>query len=195
MRMHTVLLAVVVAAVGSVALLAASTAGAQSQEGQPTTITVDPVQQEAGKPAVLTAHVTDKNGKGLASIALRFYVLTEPFGEKYLKVGEVTSDGQGKGSVSWKPTWVGDIKTLVIFAGNKDYAQSRAEGQLKAVGPVTPHENAQFGLQTVRDIAPVAVAAIVGVVWLTFIVIIGLVVVAVRSDGKAAVSEHEGGTA
>ena len=64
----------------------------------------------------------------------------------------------------------------------KDYAASQADFQFKSVGPVKVHANADFGLQSVRDWAPFVVAALVAIIWTTFIVVFLRVVIAMRAE-------------
>ena len=61
--------------------------------------------------------------------------------------------------------------------------------QARALGPVAAHENATFGLQTVRDVAPYVVGGLVAVIWVTFILVFVRVLVAMRVESPAPARE------
>jgi hypothetical protein len=190
MRIRSLFAAALLATVGALSLLA--TAPAQAADPVVTKITVDQTpDQQPGKPVTASAKLTDASGKTVSGVLLKFYVVTDAFGPLPMKMAEATTDASGTATVSFKPTWVGDIKAQVYFTGNANYAASLADFQFKAVGPVKIHQNAKFGLQTVRDWAPFVVAALVAVIWATFIVVFLRVVLAMRGgSGEPATAKH-----
>ncbi len=173
-----------IVAIVSTMFFAAGTAVAQREPpGKATAIKVpQPADQERGKPVSVSAELADASGKPLGGFPLKLYVLTEPFGPKLMKVAEATTESDGVATFSYKPSWVGDIKVTVIFAGTKDFAASQSNGQFKAVGPVTLHRNADFGLESIREWAPTVVGLLVAAIWSTFIVVVVRLVFAIRSD-------------
>lgn len=139
---------------------------------KPTTITIAPIDQPKGEPAILSATLKDADGNVLGGQMLRFYVLTEVFGPRLMKVGEALTDVSGTASVAFRPSWLGENKVTVIYAGSQASAKSQAEAAFNAVGPVKLHQNAEFGLQTVRDWAPFVAFSLVFVVWATLLVVL-----------------------
>jgi len=188
MRIRSLVAVALLSTVGALSLLASALA---EDVPQPTTITVNPTpDQQSGKPVTASAKLADKSGKGVSGVLLKFYVITDAFGPLPMKMAEATTDSTGTATVSFKPTWVGDVKARVYFNGNANYAAAQSDFQFKSVGPVKLHENAKFGLQSVRDWAPFVVAALVAVIWATFIVVFLRVVLAMRADsGKPAAAK------
>ena len=183
MRIRTLVAVAILAVASSLALL--TTAQAQDAP-KATTVTVSPTaDQQSGKPVSASAKLTDSAGKTLSGFLLKFYVVTDAFGPLPMKVGEATTDSSGTATVSFKPTWIGDVKAQVYFNGTAAYAASKADFQFKSVGPVKTHENAKFGLQEVRDWAPYAVAGLVAIIWVTFIVVFLRVALAMRSGSDS----------
>ncbi len=180
MRIRSLVAVALLGVVGALSLLATAQA---EDTPQVTTITVNPTpDQTPGKPVTASATLTDKSGKTISGVMLKFYVITDAFGPLPMKMAEATTDSTGTATVSFKPTWVGDIKARVYFNGTKDFAASQADFQFKSVGPVKVHANADFGLQSVRDWAPFVVAALVAIIWTTFIVVFLRVVIAMRAE-------------
>jgi len=180
--------ALAIVAIVSTMFFAAGTARAQQEPtARATAIKItQPADQVPAKPASVSAQLTDASGKALGGFPLKLYVLTEPFGARLMKVAEATTEADGVATFSYKPTWVGDIKVTVIFAGTKDFAASQSNSQFKAVGPVTLHRNADFGLESIRQWAPTVVGLLVAAIWSTFIVVVVRLVFAIRSDDAAA---------
>ena len=186
------LLAIV--AIISTIFLAAGSALAQTEPtAKATAIKItQPADQQPGKPVSVSAQLTDASGANLGGFPLKLYVLTEPFGPRLMKVAEATTGSDGVATFSFTPTWVGDIKVTVLFAGTKDFAATQSNSQLKAVGPVTLHRNADFGLESIREWAPTVVALLVAAIWSTFIVVVVRLVFAIRSDDAEATPNAPG---
>ena len=146
-------------------------ARAQSEPAT-TTLTVQPIQHTAGEPAILSATITDSSGAAVGDVPLNFYVETDAFGPKLMKVGTAVTDVTGAASVSFDPTWEGENKVTVIFPGNAAYTTSRAETLFEAIGPIEGHVNAEFGIKTIRDWAPLVAFALVIAVWGTLLVVL-----------------------
>ena len=184
MTMRRMLPILAIVAFVAALFLAANTASAQQEPAaKPTTVKVtQPADQEPGKPVSVSAQLADASGKALGGFVLKLYVMTEPFGPRLMKVAEATTESDGAATFSFKPTWVGEIKVTVLFAGTKDFAASQSNSQFKSVGPVTLHRNADFGLEAIRDAAPTVVGILVAVIWGTFIVVVARLVFAIRSD-------------
>lgn len=161
----------ILAAVLILAIQPWSGAAGQS-EPKETKVTLAPIEQPQGQPAILMATLTDADDKPVGDALLRFYVETDAFGPRLMKVGEAHTDTTGVASVPFSPTWVGENKVTVIYPGGTSYSTSRAEGLFQAVGPVKVHANAEFGIQTVRDWAPLVAFALVIAVWATLILVL-----------------------
>ncbi len=177
------------AALMSTVLLGAGTVSAQQEPtAKPATVKImQPADQQPGKPVSVSAQLTDASGKALGGFLLKLYVLTEPFGPRLMKVAEATTESDGVATFSYMPGWVGDIKATVIFPGTKDFAATQSETQFKSVGPVTLHRNADFGLEAIRNAAPTVVGLLVAGIWITFIVVVVRLALAIQtSDTEAA---------
>lgn len=190
MRLPRLALAALAASVGALALLS----GAGAADPTNTKITVAQVpDQESGKPVEVSAKLTDDKGNALPGFLLKFYVYEDAIGKSdsnpkglLLKMAEATTDSSGVATAKFKPTMIGNLNAKVFYSGNDKFNGSNSEFQFKAVGPVKTHVNAKFGLETVRDWAPVAVAVLVACIWATFIVVFLRVVLAMRGGSSAA---------
>ncbi len=176
----------VLAVVGLLSLvaLAGGTASAQQEPtARPTTVKITrPADQQPGKPVTVAAQLVDAAGKPLGGFPLKLYVMTAPFGPRLMKVAEVATDSGGEATLSYTPSWVGDIKATVIFAGTKEFAAAQTDTEFKSVGPVTLHRDADFGLESIRDWAPTVVALLVAAIWSTFIVVVVRLGFSIRSN-------------
>jgi sugar lactone lactonase YvrE len=167
-RLRSVL--AVVAAV-AVCLWAAGTAGADSPSGGQTSTAIEvfpPAQQVSGQQNVtLSARLRDGEGRALSGQALGFFVLTDVFSERLMKVDDVLTDPTGTASLLYQPTWEGEHTVVVRYPGSDDYAPAQTAYSLDVVGPVPVHHNASFGLDSVRPWVPLGVGTIVLTVWAT----------------------------
>lgn len=163
-----VLLALATVAFG---LFPATTASGQT-EPKTTTVAVQPIEHTGGEPAILSATINDADGSVVGGVVLNFYVENDAFGPKLMKVGSATTDVTGTASLSFEPKWEGENKVTVIFPGNANYGGSQAESIFEAIGPIEGHVNAEFGIKTVRDWAPLVAFALVIAVWVTLLVVL-----------------------
>ncbi len=174
--------------VGSILAIVAGSAGAlAATEPQPTVLTIiQPADQQPGKPVLLRAKLADKSGQPIGNQTINFFVLPGVFGpDAMMRVGTATTDGTGTAQMPYTPTWIGDVKAAASFTATATFAGSQASFQFKTVGPVRVHKNAEFGLQAVRDWAPWVVAALVLVIWATFITVVVRMAIAMRTGGPA----------
>ena len=171
-------------ALASLVPLVTGTVHAQTAPAaQPTVVTaVEVADQEPGQPIILAAQLVDQGGRPLGGNVLQFYVLPGVFGaDALMQVGQATTDGTGTARFPYRPTWLGEVEAVALFAGTPDLAASQGRFHFNAIGPVKVHENAAFGLQQVRDWAPVVVALLVAAIWATFITVIARVAMAMRA--------------
>ncbi len=144
-------------------------------------------EQQPGKPVILQAKLIDADGNALGGNKVEFYVETNTFGPRDMKIGEALTESTGIASVSYLPSTVGAQQAVVRFAGNKQLAAAQATFQFTAVGPARVHQDAEFGLKSIRDAAPVGVFVLVAAVW----IVLAVVVVSVVRGVRAGATEHE----
>src|SRR5581483_5354718 len=160
-------------AVALAASLAVVWLSSGSAEGAPPPAALTPVPTQAtetGKPVTLAVKATDPaTNRPVAGLQVQFFVLTDVFGQRLMSVGQATTDPAGMAAVLYKPSWEGPTQVTYRFAGNAQYGAAQATSQFVAVGPIPLHKNADFGLDTVRSLAPVVVIALVVAVWATLI--------------------------
>jgi hypothetical protein len=125
-----------------------------------------PANQESGKPVTLGAKVVDTtNGRPVSNVEVTFLVQTDVFGPRLMNIGKAVTDATGSAYVLYKPSWVGDTNVVLRFLGNSQYTAAEGKLNFNAIGPAHIHENARFGLEPVRAVAPFVVAAVVLAVW------------------------------
>jgi hypothetical protein len=90
-----------------------------------------------------------------------FYVVTDVFGERLIKVGDALSNATGAASVLYRPTWDGDQTVVARFAGSGNCPATQTSFSFGAQGTVSPWQPAQFGLEPVRQWLPMAVGVAV----------------------------------
>ncbi|HEY5475854.1 MAG TPA: hypothetical protein VIK11_03970 [Tepidiformaceae bacterium] len=155
---------------------------------------VQPADQQPGKPVLLSAKLTNAAGQPVGNQTINFYIIPGVFGpDAMMSAGRAVTDSTGTAEFPYTPTWIGDVKAAVSFNGTATLAGSQATFQFKAVGPVRGHTNAKFGLQAVRDWAPWVVAALVAIIWGTFITVVVRVAIAMRSGGPKSTSPTTAG--
>jgi hypothetical protein len=113
---------------------------------------------------VLAARLTDE-GSAVAGVPVTFYVVTNVFGERLMKVGEALSDATGTASILFEPTWEGQVTAVARFAGNADHAAAQTSFEFESKEAVSLWEPAEFGLDPVRQWLPVVVAIVILGVW------------------------------
>jgi hypothetical protein len=113
---------------------------------------------------VLAARLTDE-GSAVAGVPVTFYVVTNVFGERLMKVGEALSDATGTASILFEPTWEGQVTAVARFAGNADHAAAQTSFEFESEEAVSLWEPAEFGLDPVRQWLPVVVAIVILGVW------------------------------
>ncbi|MFA7249473.1 MAG: hypothetical protein WC273_07540 [Dehalococcoidia bacterium] len=150
-----------------------------------TTLTVPPVAApEPGKPVTLAAKLADKGGRPLGNQTVYFYVVPGVFGpDGMMVVGQATTDGTGTAQFPYRPTWVGDVQAVAMFAGAGDLAPAQARFTFASPGPVPVHRDQPFGLEIVRDWAPAVVIALVVAIWVTIIIVLARLAMAMRAGG------------
>jgi len=134
-----------------------------------------------------TAKLESRQDQPVGGAPVTFYVLTDVFGERLMKVGEVLTDTTGTASLVYKPTWVGDHTVVVRFDGDNAHASAQSSFQFSATGPVPVHEDPAFGLAPLRQWLPFAMGAVVLALW----AVLGLVVVRTVVGIPAAASTVE----
>lgn len=191
MTVRRLALALGMAVAGSI-LAVTSTMGAAlaADPPQPTTLTVNKTaDQQPGKPVLLSAKLTDSKGQPLGNQIINFFVIPGLFGpDGMMRVGKATTDGTGVAQIPYTPTWIGDVKAAANFTATATLAGSQSSFQFKTVGPVRGHKDAEFGLKTVREVAPWVVAALVAAIWATFITVVVRMAIAMRTGEPTAPS-------
>jgi hypothetical protein len=153
------------------------TLGGGRAAAAPTAVAVTalpPADIQPGKPVTLGAKLVDTaTNRPLGGYELQFFIMTDVFGERPMKVGQANTDATGSAYVLYKPSWEGETKVVVRYVGGVQYATGQGTYQFNAVGPVPVHQNASFGLEQIRRIAPWVIFALVGGVWaiLAFVVV------------------------
>jgi sugar lactone lactonase YvrE len=143
-----------------VVVLAGIAAVGTTHADSPSGITLVPIPPPNAAPGqesvVLSAQLLNDSAP-VAGVPVTFYVVTDVFGERLMKVGDALSDATGAASVLYRPTWDGDHTVVARFAGNSNYPATQTSFSFIAQGVVSPWQPAQFGLEPVRRLLPIAV--------------------------------------
>jgi hypothetical protein len=159
------------AAAISLVILIALSARAASAQTPPAHVVpvvlegVLPGQQVTGQQSVtLAARLHGPDGAPVRGETLDFYVINSVFGEHLMKVGQAPTDATGTAEILYEPTWAGE-HTVVVRYGGASYTPTQATFRINAAGPAHVHENARFGLEPVRSVAPLGAALAILAVW------------------------------
>jgi hypothetical protein len=186
MSMHAVLrlTSVLLIAAGLLMHVSARAAGA----GETATLTgLPPAEQVEGKPLVLGARLNDATtGKAIGNAEVEFFVMTEVFGPRLMRIGSAVTDTTGRAAVSYRPSWEGETQVVARFAGNAQYAATEGSFEFASVVPVLGHQNSAFGLEPIRAWAPVVVILLVVAVWAALIAVVMTTVAGLRPLPSAA---------
>lgn len=151
----------------AVAAVALWTVGPTLADG-PSTVTLQPLppsaQPSGQESVILSARLSDAKGP-VGGEPVTFYIVTNVFGERLMKVGQALTDATGMASVAYQPSWAGDHTVVARFGGGADYAATQASFHFSALNPVSQFQSAQFGLEPVRRWLPLAVGLLVLAVW------------------------------
>jgi sugar lactone lactonase YvrE len=143
-----------------VVVLASFAAARPALADDPSGITLVPIPPPNAAPGqetvVLSAQLIS-DGSPVAGVPVTFYIVTNVFGERLMKVGDALSDATGAASVLYRPTWDGDHTVVARFAGEGGYPATQTSFSFNAQGVVSPWQPAQFGLEPVRRWLPIAV--------------------------------------
>lgn len=164
-------------------------AGTSARADGPSGITLQPVPPAAQAPGqasvILSARLMNGNAP-VGGVTVTFYVVTNVFGERLMKVGETLTDATGTASVVYEPTWEGDHTAVSRFGGNGDYAATQATFHFDATNAVSGFEGASFGLEPVRQWLPVAVGLAVLLVWASLGFALLSTAMSIRAAGAGA---------
>jgi hypothetical protein len=139
---------------------------AHADDSQATTITVTTaVPQAEGQSYSVGARITTAAGKPVNGVTLTFYVMADLFGEHPMLIGKETTDGQGRATVKYVPSWKGQHDVVVKFAGSGGFAASEGKGSFVSTVAIAPHENERLPLAGFSEKVPYAVGVIVLGVW------------------------------
>jgi hypothetical protein len=159
------LTAATVAAAVVLTLVFAASAAAESNLTQTSLRGLPMEGQNAGEWTKLSARLTEASGRAVGGVTLQFFVMTEVFGPRPMKIGEAVTDATGTASVNYKPSWTGQHAVTARFLGNNQYASTETAFPIEVAGIARVHQNAKFGLEPVRALAPVAAISVVASVW------------------------------
>lgn len=134
---------------------------------------------------VLSARLTD-NDSPVAGMPITFYIITNIFGERLMKVGDSVSDATGMASVLYQPRWEGEHTAVVRFDGAGDYAATQATFHFEAAEAESPYEPARFGIDPIREWLPVGVGVMVLAVWASLMFALLTTVMGIRSASAGA---------
>jgi sugar lactone lactonase YvrE len=149
----------------------AAPAPASAQEDSPVTLTaIPPEDQQADHESVVLSARLEADDGPLRGLPVTFYIVTNVFGERLMKVGEALADANGVASVVYRPTWEGDHAAVAHFSATAGYSSAETSFHFDATEAEPAYEPAEFGLSPVRQVLPVAVAIAVlavcaSVVW------------------------------
>ena len=122
-----------------------------------TLVPIPPPNAAPGQESVVLSAQLISDGAPVAGVPVTFYVLTNVFGERLMKVGDALSDATGAASVLYRPTWDGDHTVVARFAGNGNYPATQTSFSFTAQDVVSPWQPAEFGLDPVRRWLPLGV--------------------------------------
>jgi sugar lactone lactonase YvrE len=141
-------------------IAAVGTTHADSPSGL-TLVPIPPPNAAPGQESVVLSAQLLNDGAPVAGVPVTFYVVTNVFGERLMKVGDALSNATGAASVLYRPTWDGDQTVVARFAGSGAYSATQTSFSFSAQGTVSPWQPAQFGLEPVRQWLPLAVGVAV----------------------------------
>jgi sugar lactone lactonase YvrE len=136
-------------------------------------VPIPPPNAAPGQESVVLSAQLLNNSAPVAGVPVTFYVVTDVFGERLMKVGDALSDATGAASVLYRPTWDGDQTVVARFAGSGAYTATQTSFSFNAQGTVSPWQPAQFGLEPVRQWLPLGV----GMAILALLATLGFVMV------------------
>jgi hypothetical protein len=147
-----------------------------------------PAQQVTGQQSVtLAARLHGPDGAPVRGETLDFYVINSVFGEHLMKVGQAPTDATGTAELLYEPTWAGE-HTVVVRYGGAAYTPTQTTFRINAAGPAHVHENARFGLEPVRAVAPLGAALAILAVWGTLALAVTRTVRGIRAAAPATSS-------
>jgi hypothetical protein len=149
-------------------VLTAGAASAQTPPAQGVPVSLEavlPAQQVTGQQSItLAARLLGPDGARVRGETLDFYVINNVFGEHLMKVGQAPTDATGTAEILYEPTWAGEHTVVVRYGGAK-FTPTQTTFRINAAGPAHVHENARFGLEPVRGVAPLGAALAILAVW------------------------------
>jgi len=123
----------------------------------------------------LSAQLTSAEGAPARAEPVVFYEMSSVFGERLMNLGTSLTDASGAASLPFEPTWPGEHTIVARFGGDGELAPAQSTFRFTSDAPPHIHENAKFGLETPRRLAPIGI----GLVVLALYGLLGLVVVRV----------------
>jgi hypothetical protein len=183
--MKALSLAALSSLVGVALTLALLPGGAHAQTtAAPTAVTLSPAAPTSMKGQLaLSARLTTADGKPLSGQEIDFFVPVELFGSLEAFVGSATTDSTGQATLGYQPAQAGRQTIVARFTGSSSYATSEASAEIQ-VGEVVPAIKAEpLPFAGLRDWLPVAMVALVLIVWG---VLLGVFLGTVRGIRRAA---------
>jgi sugar lactone lactonase YvrE len=161
-----------------------------------TLVPIPPPNAAPGQQSVVLSAQLISDGAPVAGVPVTFYVVTDVFGERLMKVGDALSDATGAASVLYRPTWDGNQTVVARFAGSGAYPATQTSFSFSAQDVVSPWQPAQFGLEPVRRWLPMAVGVGVLAVLATLgfalvTTVIGIPAAAARAPARQPLSSWD----
>lgn len=102
-----------------------------------------------------------------------FFVATDFFGQRQMRLGTGTTDATGTATIKYQPKWEGTHIITARFPGSTEYAPAEVKLSVEAPKPTALYTPEPVGLEEVSQWATVGAGVVVAVVWglLLFIVI------------------------
>lgn len=178
-------------AVAAALVAAMATVGVAGAAPEPTVVKVaTAAPRTPGQGYSISAQVTTAAGKPVNSVTLSFYIAVDLFGPRQMLAGTATTDGQGRASIRYTPSWEGQHDVVVKFAGSPSFGATEGKGSFMSAVAIAPHENERLPLAGFSDRLPLAVGAVVLGVWLAIIfALVSAVLAALGTRGHGRVME------
>jgi hypothetical protein len=154
-------LALGVSIVALLLLSAGAVAAAQSTSLQ---LTVAPAAKlEQGY--LLTVRMRTADGRPVNEASVTFYELVDIFGARDMRIGDLTTDGQGQGTLPYLPAQLGSHQIVARFAGRDQAASAEARTTFEAQVAAAAYRAEAVPLSAFSNVVTAAVGLIVLSVW------------------------------
>jgi len=114
---------------------------------------------------LLTVRMRTADGRPVNEATVTFYELVDLFGARDMRIGDLTTDGQGQGTLQYLPAQLGSHQIVARFAGRDLAAPAEARTTFEAQVAAPTYRAETVPLSAFSNAVTVAVGLIVLSVW------------------------------